>query len=406
MSTVTEAIEIDKLCQEIMTCISESSLNYSVNLTPYSLYITVRKSFSKKKLPSNCEKYSSKQQVGTLEANSKQAQHDVDTLQCKYEGGLKESEELKHEIKLLKEKAIQSSKEREESRKQTKAYEETIKQCKSEKLELQGCLANSTSECKGLKKALGEKEKAIHDLKKENKSKEDKLKDLKVTIDEQTAAMKKANKQAERKLKKEEKKDFLNNLSSDTGDHLKCEMCDENFASQSVLRFHIKNVHSASVSAQTDDCGMQENSSQTDLPVQNLNFDDLSTSDKCDNTPAEKKVLRNHVDALHASVQTEEALLASHAHDSSKQANNLAGYLCYYCDNMIISEAHLKTHKRECHGRIDKSSMQKLKLSLPHSNVFPSFPNPSVANILSFPPIGFPLNGHPYLPPLECEHKG
>ena len=50
MSTaVTEAIQIDKLCQEIMTCISESSLNYSVNLTPYSLYITVRKSFSKKK---------------------------------------------------------------------------------------------------------------------------------------------------------------------------------------------------------------------------------------------------------------------------------------------------------------------------------------------------------------------
>ena len=222
MSTVTEAIEIDKLCQEIMTCISESSLNYSVNLTPYSLYITVRKSFSKKKLPSNCEKYSSKQQVGTLEANSKQAQHDVDTLQCKYEGGLKESEELKHEIKLLKEKAIQSDKEREESRKQTKAYEETIKQCKSEKLELQGCLANSTSECKGLKKALGEKDKAIHDLRKENKSKEDKLVDLKVTLDKQTAAMKKSNKQTERKLKKQEKKDFLNNLGSDTGDHLKC----------------------------------------------------------------------------------------------------------------------------------------------------------------------------------------
>ena len=60
---------------------------------------------------------------------------------------------------------------------------------------------------------------------------------------------------------------------------------------------------------------MQENSSQTDLPVQNLNFDDWSPYDKCDNTFAEKEALRNHMDALHVSVQTEEALdlLASHA---------------------------------------------------------------------------------------------
>ena len=74
----------------------------------------------------------------------------------------------------------------------------------------------------GLKKALGEKDKAIHDFRKENKSKEDKLVDLKVTLDKQTAVMKKSNKQTERKLKKQEKKDFVNNLGSDTRDHLKC----------------------------------------------------------------------------------------------------------------------------------------------------------------------------------------
>ena len=124
-------------------------------------------------------------------------------------------------------------------------------------------------------------------------------------------------------------------------------MCNENFTSQSVFRFHIKNVHSASVSAQTDACGMQDNSSQTGLTVQNSNFN------KCDNTPAEKEVLRNHVYTLHDSVPTEDELaLAIHAHDSSEQAKNFASYLCYYCDNRIISEAQLKEHKCECHGRI------------------------------------------------------
>ena len=51
-----------------------------------------------------------------------------------------------------------------------------------------------------LKKTLVEKEKDNHDLRKEKKTKEDKLEDLKATL----AAMKKANKDQERKLKKKE----------------------------------------------------------------------------------------------------------------------------------------------------------------------------------------------------------
>ena len=109
-----------------MTCISESSLNYSVNLTPYSLYITVRKSFSKKQFQSNCKTYSLKQQLGTLEEKSKQAENNA-------EGGQKKSEEIRNEIKLLKEKAFHYERKLEESRKQTKAYEEIIKKCKRSK---------------------------------------------------------------------------------------------------------------------------------------------------------------------------------------------------------------------------------------------------------------------------------
>ena len=108
------------------------------------------------------------------------------------------------------------------------------------------------TELKVLKKALVEKEKDIHDLGKEKKTKEDKLEDLKATL---AAVKKKTNKDQERKLKKKEKKDFLNNLSSDnSGGHYKCETCDETFALQSVLRFHIQNVHTASISTLTEAC--------------------------------------------------------------------------------------------------------------------------------------------------------
>ena len=90
MSTVTEARQIETSCQDIMNCISESSLNYSVNLTPYSLYITIRKSFSKKPIPSHqfqsrSEKALLIQQVHALEAKLKQAEIFKDTLQCRLE---------------------------------------------------------------------------------------------------------------------------------------------------------------------------------------------------------------------------------------------------------------------------------------------------------------------------------
>ena len=44
-----------------------------------------------------------------------------------------------------------------------------------------------------MKKALGLRDKDIYDLRKENKIKDDELKDLKASLDEQTATMKSEN---------------------------------------------------------------------------------------------------------------------------------------------------------------------------------------------------------------------
>ena len=110
MATATEARQIETSCQEIMNCITESSLNYSVKLTPYSLYITIRKSFSKTPVPvpsylfqSHSKKALLKQQVQTLEAKLKQLEVYKDTLECRIEEELNYKEKIKDEMKLLRE---------------------------------------------------------------------------------------------------------------------------------------------------------------------------------------------------------------------------------------------------------------------------------------------------------------
>ena len=95
MATTTEARQIETSCQEIMNCISESSLNYSVKLTPYSLHITIRKSFSKtpsRLFQSHSEKALLKQQVPS---KLKQMEVYQDTLECRLEEELNYKEIIK-----------------------------------------------------------------------------------------------------------------------------------------------------------------------------------------------------------------------------------------------------------------------------------------------------------------------
>ena len=70
----------------------------------------------------------------------------------------------------------------------------------------------------------------------------------------------------------------------------------------------------------------------------------------------------------------------------------------FYCDIRIISKAELEKHRCECHGRKEKSSVREV---YPRLNIFPSFPNLNVENLLNFPPIGLPLQGRSYFPPLK-----
>ena len=114
-------------------------------------------------------------------------------------------------------------------------------------------------------------------------------------------------------------------------------MCDETFAVQSVFRFHIQNVHTASISTITEACEIRDHSCQNDLLVQFLHADDTKGSrcGKCEKNPTEKDALNAHVSAAHAanaSVQTEEKIdnyLAIQAQDSYKMPKTFEGYMCF-----------------------------------------------------------------------------
>ena len=166
------------------------------------------------------------------------------------------------------------------------------------------------------------------------------------------------------------------------------------------MTFHTKSVHAVSVSTQTDVRETRDHSSQTVVSVEELHSGDRFICDKCEKTFDAREMLRNHTSTFHevdASVQTDKKLncnLTIQAHDSREQPKILKGYTCFYCDDRINNEDYLKKHKEECHGRTEKSSAVKLKSSIRQEN-------PSLPNLLSFPPFGFPLHGSTYFPPLK-----
>ena len=108
---------IDKSCQEIFNCVNKSSLNYSVNLTPYSMYITVRKSLSKKSGSPKPDQFSILGQDGhylelenrikTLQDQLTKAEISNSRLRSDLEEAIADSEASYIEINFLKAKIVE-----------------------------------------------------------------------------------------------------------------------------------------------------------------------------------------------------------------------------------------------------------------------------------------------------------
>ena len=96
-------MNLEKSCQEIIKCVNGSSLNYSVNITPYSMYITIRKSLSRNKfqpkshpvsdsVETSCDRLVHlEQQVESLKMELKKAEAESLSLKNKFEEALDDS---------------------------------------------------------------------------------------------------------------------------------------------------------------------------------------------------------------------------------------------------------------------------------------------------------------------------
>ena len=107
--------------------------------------------------------------------------------------------------------------------------------------------------------------KEIHNVKRECRTEEDKFKELKAQFNDATAVLKREKKQPERKLKKQEEKDFVNNLKAETNNFsFECEVCDLKIETNFLLKFHMRTIHMNSVNSQTDDKDPEDKVTQTD----------------------------------------------------------------------------------------------------------------------------------------------
>jgi chromosome segregation ATPase len=298
-----------------------------MNLTPYSIYITVRKSFSKNKVLPKSDRASYRgelscdrqvelvQQIEDLEFKLKQAENANLTLKHNFEEAIEDSEASYKEINLLKAKI--SEYEREATLKQVSVTNETlIKQLENDNSELLEQVKMVEKESKDLKKVVNEKEKQVHNLNREIKNESENFKQLKAKFDDITAAVNREKKQQERKLKKQERKDFLNNLKTESMNlYFECEKCDVKLETRTQLTYHVRSLHMKSVQSQTDDEEVEEKLVQTD--------------------PREFTIDKN--------VQTED----------EKSSETFVKYPCNYCGTKIANKYHLYEHKGKCRGTLN-----------------------------------------------------
>ena len=324
MSYELEARSLEQSCQEIINCVHASPLNYSVNLTPYSMYITIRKSFSKNKIQLKpepvpyCERpvLQHEQQIESLHISLKKAEAENHSLKHKFEETLEDCENIYKENKLLSEKLSEYENETEATSSQAKMKDEILEQLKKENSELREVLVNNEKESKDLKRSLSEKDKQLYNLEKESKKETENFRVLKAKFDELTNTVNHDKKQQERKLKKKEKNDFINKLKGESETpHLKCEQCDVIVETVSMLKFHMRTIHMSNVEVQTDDKEIQEKKVQTDVKE--------FSSDKL--------------------VQTED----------EKTGEFFVKYPCNYCGTNIANSYHLKEHIGKCHGTLN-----------------------------------------------------
>ena len=370
---------VQRSCDMVLNSVRTSSLNFSVQETPYSIYLTIRKSFSKSSDPQAqflmAEQSDTIIDIESLSKKLSSSESEILSLKNKFEEAINECEIYTKEIEALGKKIKNSEQKNNVKEKALKDKDDLINLLKKENIDTKDKCNDSEMKLKELEKVVKSKSKEIHDIKKEHLKYNDDIDKLNSKCTDLVARLK-----SEEKLRKKEAKKHHNEQFSES---LSCKVCEVKFQSISKLQAHVRIHHMEPKSVQTEDkCEIK---SEKKIQVSRSDF---SSEKSTDTSECEKTMFEN--------------------------------YSCYYCSFNINSEKQLDYHVKHCSGSY-KCFLQDYKAPIPHTSEA-SKPMPKSKIACEFPPpalnypvplcssVGFSVQKltqvFPYSPLPACVHCG
>ena len=251
------AQNIENACDMILKSLRKSGLNFSFQETSYSLYLTVRKSLAKNKTSQDAE-FQTEHTVNVKTLSETKELEEIKNLKMK----LTEAEDVNLRLQHECEEAVNDS---EECHKKIEVLETKLSNCKDDKAKLECELEVAEKKMERLGQTIKEKDKTIYDLKKENNVISDNLSQIKSQCSTLSATVHRERKKEEKKLKKKESKDFLENLIGNSQElNFQCNICDIRSESSSKLQSHVRVYHMKSSAMQTQEIQMEDTNLQID----------------------------------------------------------------------------------------------------------------------------------------------
>ena len=303
-----------------MGSVRDSCLNYSLKETPFSLYLTIRKTFVK--ISSTFDQNSSvswrnltNTETKDLESKLEAAEESNSNLQNLYEEAVEDSETTHAKVKELENLLDNDSRKVklvsfDKMESEMKSKDCLIEKLKAENDNLENDLQSAEKNWKELKKQIKMKDKEVYDLRKENKQVIENLDIVSKELKNLTNQVNKEKKVEAKKMKKQEKKEFIETLKLKP-EQFACDSCDLILESLGKLKQHVISVHVTSTSTQTSIKESDDKSVQSDM-LGSLNNMVTQTFEERD-------------------LEVEK-------------------YPCYYCGIDIVSEKHLIAHRIKCRG--------------------------------------------------------
>ena len=239
-------------CENVLKNLKISRLTFTVQETPFSAYVTIRKKFipnaPAETLSSSLGDLQIENMFKTLEILNKENS----TLKSKLKDAENQSDKLIENNESLKELSHQSEFDKIELVNQIEKLSKEVEEFKVENRRIRDELESIEKDDKAFNKVLKQKDKQLHDLEKANTSLKENLQSVRSEFSSFKSEVNRERKEIEKTKKKIEKKQFLDNLKSESKEStLKCETCDQCLTNKEDLRHHMLNHHRETSSTQT-----------------------------------------------------------------------------------------------------------------------------------------------------------